>query len=69
MSEFFKSTRGDNRLIIESKLRTFKKQLEDIKEILLNSEDDYASEYTVIFNTILSLENIRMYKLISKNKS
>ena len=66
MSEFFKSTRGDNRLIIEHKIKQLKKQLEELQTILLNSEDDYAREYTVIFNTILSLENIRMYKMVTK---
>ena len=69
MSEFFKSTCGDCKLIIDYKIKQLKKQLEELKEILSNTEDDYAREYTVIFNTILSLENIRLYKMVTKNKS
>ena len=43
-----------------------KKQLKELQEILLNTEDDYAREYTVVFNTLLSLENIRLYKMTNK---
>ena len=68
MSEFFKNSRGDCKPIIEHKLYQLKKQLEELKEIILNTEDDYAKEYTVVFNMLLSLENIRMYKLFNKNK-
>lgn len=66
MSGFFKSTKGDNILIIEYKIKQLKKSLEELQEIIINSEDDYAREYTIIFNTLLSLENIRMYKLVTK---
>ena len=69
MSEFFKNSRGDCKLIIDYKITKLKKQLEELKEILLNTEDDYEREYTIVFNMLLSLENIRIYKLISKNKS
>ena len=66
MSEFFKSSRGDCKLIIDHKIAKLKKQLEELREILLITEDDYAREYTVVFNMLLSLENIRLYKLITK---
>lgn len=66
MSGFFKSTKGDNILIIEYKIKQLKKSPEELQEIIINSEDDYAREYTIIFNTLLSLENIRMYKLVTK---
>ena len=66
MSEFFKNSRGDCKPIIEHKLKELKKKLEDLQTILLNTEDEYTREYTVIFNTILSLENIRMYKMVTK---
>ena len=69
MSEFFKSTCGDCKLIIDYKIKQLKKQLEELQTILLNSEDDYAREYTVVFNMLLSLENIRLYKMVTKNKS
>ena len=65
---FFKNSRGDCKLIIDYKIKQLKKQLEELQTILLNTDDDYAREYTVIFNTILSLENIRMYKMVTKNK-
>ena len=66
MSEFFKNSRGDCKPIIDYKITKLKKSLEELQTILLNTEDDYAREYTVIFNTLLSLENIRMYKLVTK---
>ena len=66
MSEFFKSSLGDCKPIIDYKITKLKKSLEELQTILLNTEDDYAREYTVIFNTLLSLENIRMYKLVTK---
>ena len=69
MSEFFKSSLGDCKPIIDYKITKLKKSLEELQTILLNTEDDYAREYTVIFNTILSLENIRLYKMVTKNKS
>ena len=66
MSEFFKSSLGDCKPIIDYKITKLKKSLEELQTILLNTEDDYVREYTVIFNTLLSLENIRMYKLVTK---
>ena len=64
-----KNYQCSQKLIIDHKLMKLKKQLEELNKILLNTKDDYSREYTVIFNTILSLENIRLYKLITKNKS
>ena len=69
MYQFLKNYQCSQKLIIDHKLMKLKKQLEELNEILLNTKDDYSREYTVIFNTILSLENIRLYKLITKNKS
>ena len=54
MSEFFKSSLGDCKPIIDYKITKLKKSLEELQTILLNTEDDYAREYTVIFNTLLS---------------
>ena len=65
MFQYFKSDKGDCKLIIDHKMRLLNKQLKELQEVL-QEEDDYAREYTVIFNTLLSLENIRLYKLVQK---
>ena len=69
MYQFLKNYQCSQKLIIDHKLMKLKKQLKELQEILLNTEDDYAREYTVVFNTLLSLENIRLYKILNKNKS
>ena len=61
-----KNYQCSQKLIIDHKLMKLKKQLKELQEILLNTEDDYAREYTVVFNTLLSLENIRLYKILNK---
>ena len=65
----FGGDKGDCKLIIDHKMRLLNKQLKELQEVLqegAQAEDDYAREYTVIFNTLLSLENIRLYKLVQK---
>ena len=66
MYQFLKNYQCSQKLIIDHKLMKLKKQLKELQEILLNTEDDYAREYTVVFNTLLSLENIRLYKILNK---
>ena len=70
MSNFLKKYTCSNKLLINHKISLIQKQLKDLKDLLTNNPDeDYFREYTVVFNALLSLENIRLYKLIDKNSS
>ena len=70
MTSFFKKHTSSSKLLINHKISLIHKQLEDLKDLLIkNPEDEYSREYIVVFNTLISLENIRLYKLIDKNSS
>ena len=57
-----------NQLLINHKISLIEKQLKELKDLLINNpDDDYTREYTVIFNTIIILENIILFKLIHGN--
>jgi hypothetical protein len=44
------------------------KQLNELKDLIKEFPDeDYSKEYTIIFNTLLALENIRLFKLMNSN--
>ena len=68
MYSFLKKKECSNKLIIQHKIALIQKQLNDLKIIINNNpDDDFDREYTVIFDALLSLENIRLYKLIHGN--
>ena len=70
MSYFTKKYPCDNKLIIQHKINMIQKQLKDLTELINNKPDeDFSREYTVVFNAFISLENIRLYKLIDKNST
>ena len=70
MSNFLKKYTCSNKLLINHKISLIQKQLKDLKELLTNNPDeDYFREYSIVFNALISLENIRLYKLIDKNSS
>lgn len=65
MHQFFKNFQCSEKLIIDYKLLKLKKHLKDMQEILNSTDNDYSREHIVVFNTLLALENIRMYKLMN----
>ena len=68
MSSFLADYTCSNKLIIDHKIRLIQKLLKDLTELIVdNPDDDYSREYTVVSNTLLSFENIRLFKLIHKN--
>ena len=70
MSNFLKKYTCSNKLLINHKISLIQKQLKDLKDLLTNNPDeDYFREYSIVFNALISLENIRLYKLIDKNSS